>query len=170
MPDPLERFRPTSETLHRSLLDRLVDLDPDWSEDRPKSVGTQMDEIRESFRRDLESLLNTRRPPDSPPDALPELNDALVSFGVDGFYITALVTAQQREEFAQRLENRIRLFEPRFESVRVSVLPARNAAERSLRLRIEAAYVAAEGFPPVAFETAVDPSTQRILVEAPHGG
>ncbi|MCO6051759.1 type VI secretion system baseplate subunit TssE [Mesorhizobium sp. RP14(2022)] len=169
MADPLERFRPTSETLRRSLLDRVVDLDPDLLEDRPKTVGAQMEEIRENLRRDLETLLNTRRPPVSPPEKLAELDNALVSFGVDGFFITSLVTTKQRENFAERLETRIRLFEPRFEAVRVSVLPARNPSERSLRLRIEASYVAQAGFPAVAFETAVDPSTQRIVVEAPHG-
>jgi type VI secretion system protein ImpF len=167
--DPLERYRPTAQTLHRSMLDRLMDFEPDLAEDRLKTIGKQVEEVRESLRRDLEALLNTRRSPQTPPKTLAELDRSLVSFGVDGFFTTALVTASQREQFAQRLESRIRLFEQRLDSVRVSVLPVRHPNERSLRLRIEASYVAQEGMPAIAFETAVDPSTQRIVVEAPNG-
>jgi type VI secretion system protein ImpF len=165
--DPLDRYKPTEQSLYRSLLDRLIDRDPDLPEDPPRTAGAQVEEIRENLRRDLETLLNTRRPPDTAPQGMPELADALVSYGVDGFFNTALVTSQQRDEFARRLQTRIRLFEPRFESVAVAVLPPQNAAQRSLRLRIEARYVAQAGFPAVSFETAVDPSTQRIAVD--HG-
>lgn len=151
------------------MLDRLIDLDPDLSEDRLRPIGAQVEEIRECLRRDLETLLNTRRPPLSTPKGMAELDDSLASFGVDGFFTTALVTSRQREEFAARLEGRIRMFEPRFESVEVTVLPARLPSDRSMRLRIAASYVAQAGIPAISFETAIDPSTQRILVEAPHG-
>lgn len=169
MPDPLERFRPTSQTLQRSVLDRLVDLDPDRSEDHPKTIGDQVLEVRESLRRDLERLLNTRRCPTSPPDGEEDLTDSLVAFGVDGFFVTALVTDRQREAFASAMEKRIRAFEPRLADLIVSTLPPRHPSERSLRLRIEAVYRAQEGMPAIAFETAVDPSTQRFRVEPSRG-
>lgn len=169
MVDPLKRYRPTTQTLHRSMLDRITDFEPDLLEDRPKTIGKQVQELREHLRRDLEILLNTRRPPITPPKNMTELDNSLVSFGVDGFFTTSLMTSFDRDEFARQLESRVRLFEPRLESTRVSVLPARHSSERSLRLRIEASYVAQEGMPPITFETSVDPSTQRIEVEAPRG-
>jgi len=169
MADPLERYRPTGEVLARSLFDRLCDGDPDRDADAPRTVGEQMGELREALRRDLERLLNTRRPPVSPPTGLEELTDSLASFGLDGFFATGLVTDHQRAEFARGLERRIRLFEPRLADLSVSVLPPRHPSERTLRLRIEAVYRAQEGMPPIAFETAVDPSTQRFRVEAGRG-
>lgn len=169
MADPLDRFRPTTLTLQRSVLDRLVDVEPDRAEDHPKTIGDQIVEVREALRRDLERLLNTRRPPNSPPSHLSELEDALVSFGVDGFFVSSLVTDRQRTEFAGAMERRIRLFEPRLAELTVTTLPPRHPSERALRLRIEAVYRAQEGMPAIAFETAVDPSTQRFRVEPTHG-
>ncbi|WP_182084184.1 type VI secretion system baseplate subunit TssE [Aureimonas sp. ME7] len=169
MADPLDRYRPTAPVLARSLLDRLCDADPDQGHDAPQTIGQQMSDLRESLRRDLERLLNTRRPPASPPAELDDLKDSLVAFGTDGFFVTGLVTDHQRAEFAAAMERRIRLFEPRLSDLSVSTLPPRHPSERSLRLRIEAVYRAQEGMPPIAFETAVDPSTQRFRVEASRG-
>jgi type VI secretion system protein ImpF len=166
MADPLERFRPRSETLARSVLDRLLDADPDLAADPRRTIGEQVDSLREGLRRDVEILLNTRRRPLSPPD---DLADSLMGYGVDGFFLVNLVTDDQREAFAQGLAHRIRRFEPRLGEVRVSVLPNRAAAQRSLRLRIEAVHRLQPGMPPISFETAVDPSTQRIRVEAGRG-
>lgn len=169
MADPLERYRPGGEVLARSVFDRLCDGDPDLAMDAPRTIGQQMSELRENLRRDLERLLNTRRPPLSPPADLGELSDSLAAFGVDGFFVTGLVTDHQRAEFARGMEQRIRLFEPRLAELSVSTLPPRHPSERTLRLRIEAVYRAQEGMPPIAFETAVDPSTQRFRVEASRG-
>jgi type VI secretion system protein ImpF len=169
MADPLDPHRPTAPVLARSLFDRLCDAAPDLASDAPATIGQQMSDLRESLRRDLERLLNTRRPPASPPAELDDLADSLASFGTDGFFVTGLVTDHQRAEFAGAMERRIRLFEPRLADLRVSTLPPRHPSERSLRLRIEAVYRAQEGMPPIAFETAVDPSTQRFRVEASHG-
>ncbi|MGU3494340.1 type VI secretion system baseplate subunit TssE [Xanthobacteraceae bacterium A53D] len=167
MSDPLGRFLPRSEMLDRSLLDRLLDLDPDLESDAPRPIGAQMREVKEGLRRDLEILLNTRRCPHSPP-AEAELAQSLVSYGVDGFHSTSLVTDQQRREFAAGLERRIRACEPRLDDVRVTVLPMPNAHERALKLRIEASHLLRAGLPAVTFETVVDPSTQLMEVASAH--
>ena len=170
MADPLARFLPTSETLERSLLDRLIDRDPDLAGDPPRMIGEQVNEIRESLRRDVEALLNTRRCPTTPsPDPESDLSDSLLTYGVDGFFATNLVTDEQRTAFARSLEESIRRCEPRLEDVRVSALPPRQQGERSLRLRIEAVHHLQRGLPAIAFETAVDPTTQRLQIEAAHG-
>jgi type VI secretion system protein ImpF len=169
MADPLARFLPTSETLARSLLDRLTDLDPDLPGDPPRMIGEQIKELREGLRRDLEALLNTRRCPTTPSeDPQSELSDSLLIYGIDGFFTASLVTDKQRSDFARSLERRIRRCEPRLQNVRVSALPPRQPAERSLRLRIEAVHCLQRGLPAIAFETAVDPTTQRLKIEAVH--
>lgn len=170
MADPLSRFRPTSDTLARSLFDRLLDANPDLATDPLRTIGEQTRDLREGLRRDLETLLNTRccpKTPDSDPGG--ELADSLLTYGVEDFFTTSLVTDGQRAAFARALQKRIAACEPRLESIRVEALPPRQQGERTLRLRIEARYRLQPGLPAISFETSIDPTTQRLAIETGHG-
>ncbi|MEZ2223283.1 type VI secretion system baseplate subunit TssE [Rhizobium sp. RCC_161_2] len=169
MADPLERYRPRERVLARSILDRLLDTNPDLSQDPPLSTAEQIRELREGIRRDLESLLNTRRRPTAPPSLHEELGDALVSYGVDGMVSANLVTDEAKLRLARIIERRITLFETRLSDVRVTILKSRTNGERALRMRIQATFRVHEGMPPISFESTIDPSTQRFLVEATNG-
>lgn len=169
MVDPLERYRPRDRVLSRSILDRLIDDAPDRDFDPPASVTDQTREMRESIRRDLEALLNTRRCPSAPPSELSELKDALVSYGVDGMVSANLVTDEAKLSLARMIERRITIFETRLSEVRVTILKSRTMTERALRMRIQATFRLHEGMPPISFESTIDPSTQRFLVEAANG-
>ncbi|GGD86972.1 type VI secretion system baseplate subunit TssE [Rhizobium anhuiense] len=169
MVDPLERYRLRDRVLARSILDRLIDEAPDRAVDPPMSLVDQVRDVREAIRRDLEALLNTRRCPTTPPTALSELKDALVSYGVDGVVSANLMTDQAKLKLAQAIERRIALFETRLSDVRVTILKSRTMTERALRMRIQATFRLHEGMPPISFESTIDPSTQRFLVEAAHG-
>ncbi|MBY5461041.1 type VI secretion system baseplate subunit TssE [Rhizobium leguminosarum] len=169
MVDPLERYRSRDRVLARSILDRLIDEAPDRSADPPMSFVDQVRDVREAIRRDLEALLNTRRCPATPPAALSELKDALVSYGVDGIVSANLMTDQAKLKLAQAIERRIALFETRLSDVRVTILKSRTMTERALRMRIQATFRLHEGMPPISFESTIDPSTQRFLVETAHG-
>lgn len=169
MADPLERYRLRDRVLARSILDRLIDEAPDRAVDPPMSFVDQVRDIREAIRRDLEALLNTRRCPETPPAALAELKDALVSYGVDGVVSANLMTDEAKLKLAAAIERRIALFETRLSDVRVTILKSRTMTERALRMRIQATFRLHEGMPPISFESTIDPSTQRFLVEAAHG-
>ncbi|AJC82983.1 MULTISPECIES: type VI secretion system baseplate subunit TssE [Rhizobium] len=169
MADPLERYRLRDRVLSRSILDRLIDEAPDRAVDPPTSFVDQVREVREAIRRDLEALLNTRRCPTTPPTALSELRDALVSYGVDGIVSANLMTDQAKLKLAEAIERRVALFETRLADIRVTILKSRTMTERALRMRIQATFRLHEGMPPISFESTIDPSTQRVLVEAAHG-
>lgn len=169
MVDPLERYRPRDRVLSRSILDRLIDDAPDRDFDPPASVTDQTRQMREAIRRDLESLLNTRRCPSAPPSELAELKDALVSYGLDGMVSANLVTDEAKLALARMIERRISMFETRLSDVRVTILKSRTMTERALRMRIQATFRLHEGMPPISFESTIDPSTQRFLVEAANG-
>lgn len=169
MADPLEQYRPKQRTLSRSVLDRLLDDAPDMEADPLVSLSDQVREMREVIRRDLEALLNTRRNPSGPPGALKELNDALVSYGMDGVLSANLVTDASKDKLAQSIERRISMFETRLSDVRVTILKNRMEGERALRMRIQATFRLHEGMPPISFESKIDPSTQRFLVETTNG-
>lgn len=169
MADPLEQFRQRDRTLARSVLDRLLDENPDVEIDPPISLTEQINEMREVIRRDLEALLNTRRSPAGPPTIFKELQDTLVSYGVDGILSANLVTDASKLKLAAIMERRIAMFETRLSDVRVTVLKNRIDGERALRMRIQATFRLYEGMPPISFESKIDPSTQRFHLEAANG-
>jgi len=169
MADPLERYRPRGRVLSQSILDRLIDANPDLPGDDHLSLVEQVREMREAIRRDLEALLNTRRCPTAPPAILDDLKDALVSYGVDGIVSANLVTDNAKLRLARVIERRIALFETRLSDVNVTILKSRHDGERALRMRIQATFRLHEGMPPISFESMIDPSTQRFMVEAANG-
>lgn len=166
MADPLDRYRPGERVLARSVLDSLLDANPDMENDPPSSLSDQIRTMRESIRRDLEALLNTRRRPVAPPPGLPELKDALVSYGMDGTVSANLVTDESKLSLARAIERRISMFETRLSDVHVTIVHNQGSVERTLRMRIQATFRLHDGMPPISFESTIDPSTQRFRLEA----
>jgi type VI secretion system protein ImpF len=160
MADPRVR----DQRLAPSLLDRLIDLDPDLPNDPEVTEAETPSGLRAALRRDLEMLLNTRCLPQTPPASLPDLADSLVSLGVEDFFAASLVTDGQRNDFARRLQARIARFEPRLENLTVAILADPVPGRRSLRLRIAAHYRARPGLPPIVFETRMDPVAGHFKV------
>lgn len=147
-----------------SLLDRLLDAEPDLSVDTPRTRQRQVRDALESLRRDLEAVLNTRRCPATPPGGLKQLRRSLLTFGVGDFIGANMVTREQRQVFAAALEEQIRDSEPRLRNLSVSVLDPRDGGERVLRLRIEASVVLEDHAVPVLFASSINPATLRFSV------
>jgi type VI secretion system protein ImpF len=151
--------------LSTSLLDRLMDDKPDLSRDPPSTRPDELRAIRNGFRRDLEALLNTRRLCRTLPAAFGEISTALPSFGVEDFVGAPITTPEQKQALARSIEATIRTFEPRFLSVQVTLLGARDPFERRQNIRIEAVARLDHGPEPVVFETALDPTTRTFQIE-----
>jgi type VI secretion system protein ImpF len=92
---------------------------------------------REAVRRDLEILLNTRRPATPLPEPSGELGVSLFEYGLPSFRGTGPVSAARLDQFRQEVETAIRRFEPRLSQVRVLLELPDGPMER-LRFRIEA--------------------------------
>lgn len=148
-----------------SLLDRLIDDEPERASDPPRPRGEELRRIREGFRRDLEALLNTRRTPRTPPPVFARLRDALPSYGVEDFVGAPLATLAQRQALVAAVERTIATFEPRFSTVKVSLIRSRDMDERRQAIRIEAVAVLEHGPEPVVFESALDPTTRSFRVD-----
>src|SRR5271167_2168409 len=80
-----------------SLLDRLIDQEPERLRDAPVSPAESMAILRQSLRRDLEALLNTRRRWRSWPEGYTELGVSPVGFGIADFSAGAFNDARRRE-------------------------------------------------------------------------
>lgn len=152
-----------------SLLDRLLDDAPGLFIDAPRTRQQQLRDIRAALGRDLEALLNTRCSPMTPPAALKELRASLLAYGTPDFVGVTMVSHDQRQAFARKLETTIHTFEPRLRDVAVTVLDSRNATERMLRLRITATAILHEDTAPVTFASAMDPTTLLFRVTGEPG-
>jgi type VI secretion system protein ImpF len=146
-----------------SLLDRLLDLQPDSSVETPLSQWEQLREFKASVCRDLSALLNTRRAEQDFDPAYEEATNSLLSFGIVDFTSYNLKNGVEQEQVRRSIERAIRQFEPRL--ARVSVLiqepdPLRPVLEFQIEalLRVEPA---AES---VVFDVSLHRESRRVAV------
>lgn len=151
-----------NQMLLPSILDRLIDDDPDNSRETPRSRNQVLRELRQSVRRDLEDLLNTRWRCTAWPPNFDELECSLVNYGIPDFTGTVVNTPEDREEFRRVIEQTIRRFEPRFKTVKVEMLKNSDRTDRTLRFRIDALMYAEPAPEPVVFDSQLEPSTRTF--------
>src|SRR5690349_3076064 len=95
-----------------SVLDRLLDDDPANSQEAPKSRSQVLRELKQSVRRDLENLLNTRWRCVSWPPNLDQIDLSLINYGIPDFTGVNMAAPSERERLRQVIERIIRKFEP----------------------------------------------------------
>ena len=155
----------SDQPLVPSVLDRLLDEDPSKTLEAPKSRTQVLRELKQSVRRDLENLLNTRWRATSWPAHLQELEVSLLSYGLPDVTAADLASSSKREEFRRTLQRVIRDFEPRLSKVSVKLLDRGEPVDRTLRFRIEAMLRVEPSPEPVAFDSAVEPATGNVEVK-----
>lgn len=157
MPDPQVNLLP-------SVLDRLIDEDPDTLQDAPRGRSEQLFALRNAVRRDLEALLNSHCRCLSAPPELTELKQSVVEYGVRDFLAEYAGGLEFRESFRGALQDTIRRFEPRFIKVEVTLRDDGDRLDRTLRFRIDALMYAEPAPEPVSFDSTLDPSSQTFSV------
>lgn len=105
--------------VQQSLLDRLVDEEPELAGDPTLTWGESVRRLKVSLRRDLEWLLNTRRTAIAVPEACEELRESLFNFGLPDITEMSRDASDTRARLAREVEEAVRIFEPRLGSVRV---------------------------------------------------
>ena len=150
-----------------SVLDRLLDDEPDKKLEAPKSRNQVVRELKQSVRRDLENLLNTRWRCIPWPSHLDELDVSLITYGVPDFAGGHMGAPSDRERLRRIVEQVIRKFEPRFKKVNVTLLENADAADRALRFRIDALLYAEPAPEPVVFDSQFEPTTNDFVVTNP---
>jgi type VI secretion system protein ImpF len=152
-----------------SLLDRLLDADPGVRREPPAAQHLLLRELKQSVRRDLENLLNTRIRNVTWGPHLEELDRSLVSYGLPDFNGLSLGSTADRERFCRLLEAVIRQNEPRLLNVRVQSVADTEPIDRVFRFRIEALLRAEPAPEPVAFDSMVKPTTGNFEVRGASG-
>ena len=151
--------------LRPSILDRLIDNDPNNNVDVDTDQHQKLKELRNSVRRDLENLLNTRYKMIEPESELIESQSSLLNYGLPDLATVNISDKEKRKEFIQHLETILIEYEPRFKAVKVKYMDNADSLDRSLRFRIDATLYADPSPEIVVFDSILEPVTRTVNVE-----
>lgn len=140
-----------------SVLDRLIDADPrNNAGDEYRTRAQSVRELKNSVRRDLEWLLNTRRIAIEPDEELRELNKSAYMFGLPDFTAMSMANPKDQSKLMRTLQTTIKLFEPRLGSVRIQAMENNESLSRTLRFRIEGLLMMDPAPELVSFDTVLE--------------
>lgn len=145
-----------------SVLDRLIDPSP--SPDRHAAL----ERVKDSVRRDLEHLLNTRRAT-PPPAHLTEVRRSLYQYGLPEIVSLGNTASEIRVRLREELRTTITNFEPRLVRVRVS-LQEPVAGDTRIRFVVEGVLCTGPDSEEITFDAVVDPSSGELRVEGSADG
>jgi type VI secretion system protein ImpF len=135
-----------------SVLDRLMDYEPEITHEPLASRAKSLRQMKQSVRRDLEWLLNTRQLVESVPSDLKEVSNSVAAYGLPDFSNATVSSLKDQDQMRLAIEFAINTFEPRLQDVTVTLEPGRGS-ERLLRFRIDAHLKIEPAPEPVTFDT-----------------
>ncbi len=147
-----------------SVLDRLIDYEPEVSREPPASRSRSLRQLKQSLKRDLEWLLNSRQVPGGLPPDLEEINRSLASFGLADFTQLNVKTQADQNRLRRAIENAISSFEPRLEDVIVTLMPAEKN-QNAVHFRIDARLRIEPAPEPVTFDTSLQVASGEYVVK-----
>jgi len=134
------------------VIDRLVDADPRVTQEPVPFRIVNGQELKESVRREVGWLLNTRCPPGL--DRLAH-SRSIVNYGVPDLATWSPQSLDDQQELARIFARAISEFEPRLRHIHVRVEDG-SAHPRSLRARVEAVLMVGTVMEPVSFSVMLD--------------
>jgi type VI secretion system protein ImpF len=147
-----------------SVIDRLIDREPHNRNEAQSARAQSIKELKDSIRRDLEWLLNTRRTPAEPPATARELWRSVYCYGLPDITGMAVQSSDDQTRLARTVESTIAAFEPRLLNVTVSLLPS-NPGSRRLRFKIEALLRTDPAPARISFDTTLELTSGEYDVE-----
>lgn len=156
--------------LRPSVLDRLLDDEPESKHDIDHDQHYKIRQLRKSVRRDLENLMNARYRVMEPGEEYNELDNSLLNYGLPDLATINIIDLEKRKEFTDHMEKILHEFEPRFKDINVSYLENSEETDRTLRFRIDATLYADPNPEVVIFDSVLEPVTRSISIEEPGNG
>lgn len=142
----------------QSLLDRLTVVD--------EGVPTRASSLRifrDSLKRDLEWLLNTRQPPIEGIDQFPLARKSVIHYGLLDTSSLSLSSTNDHRRLQQAVSDCIARYEPRLTDVRV-VIADDEEKRRRMRFHIEAQILLDPAPEPISFDTVLDLTSGEYTV------
>ncbi|PUA26836.1 MAG: type VI secretion protein [Cellvibrio sp. 79] len=153
-----------------SILDRLIDDDPTSSQDQDKSRVQYLRDLRNSVKRDLENLMNTRFRMQTPSEQLTQLEKSLLNYGLPDLATVNIADIEKKRHFIKSLEATLITYEPRFKTVKVVHIDNKDMGDRTLRFRIDATLYADPAPEVIIFDSILDPVFRTVKVEESQHG
>lgn len=160
----------SKKKLRPSILDRLLDDEPESKIDSTQGTHQKLIQLRNSVRRDLENLMNARLRVVEPSEEYIELEKSLLNYGLPDLATVNITDLDKRKAFTVKMEKILREFEPRFKNVNVSYIENKDNIDRTLRFRIDATLYADPSPEIVIFDSVLEPVTRSISIEEPGNG
>ncbi len=160
----MTRLQP-DQLLVPSVLDRLLDDQPDQKHETPSTPNQVLRLLKKSIRRDLENLLNTRWRCTTWPENLKELDRSLVNYGVPDVTGANLGSDERCQELLDSLKETIERSDPRLKGVRITKLDNAEPLDRVLCFRTEATLQVEPVPEQVVFDSVVQPITGNVEVK-----
>ena len=142
-----------------SLLDRLIDSEPDVSTEPLWSRSHTLGQLKESVRRDLENLLNTRQTRTDLFRQSSETAKSVLTYGVPDFTAQGMDSSHEQERLKEAIEQAIRSFEPRLIQVQVDVEEMESVLNRTIHLKINAVLCVEPIIESIVFDTIIETSS-----------
>lgn len=149
--------------MQHSILDRLIDLDPQNSRESVQYRHLSYSQARFSVGRDLENLLNTKRFTPPVPESCSDVERSVYLYGLSDFTSQNPGSPAVRAELRTEIAHAVALFEPRLRNVSVHVEEP-DKKEWRLRFRITALLQMERASEPVSFDTFFDINRGEYLV------
>jgi len=141
------------------LLDRLIDNSGHYAQ--PHQILKQ---LRESVRRDLEHLFNTRYRCISPQGDVDLMSTSILDFGLPDLSTINMNTQDSRNHFCRQIEKTILNHDPRIKTVKVQSQEKINNQDPCVRFRVEAILHANPAPELIVFDSTLNPVSQSVQV------
>ncbi len=145
-----------------SVLDRLIDYEPRESREAPKSRSASLEDLKQSIRRDLEWLLNTRCHTEGD-ELLVEAKRSVAFYGLPDIIGVNAKNHAEQQRLIKAMDGAIRYFEPRFLNLKVTMEPVNNV-DRQLKFRIEASLDVEPAPEPIVFDTVLQMGSGEFVI------
>jgi len=138
-----------------SVLDRLIDDDPDARGEMPLTREKSIRELKKGLKRDLEWLLNTRRTIDPVAEPASETARSVYQYGFADISSKSVLSTRDHSYLVRDMEDAIAVFEPRLKRARVR-LETVQGGFRTLKFVIEGLLCMDPSPEPVRFDTILE--------------
>src|SRR6266545_3142344 len=92
-----------------SVLDRLIDYEPEVTQEPLASRSKNLRQLKQSVKRDLEWLLNTRQVAGGLPPGLRELNRSVAAYGLPDFTVISIRNEDDQELMRRAITTAIKI-------------------------------------------------------------
>lgn len=147
------------------ILDALIDSPENDRLFSSENYSVLLRQIKESLRRDLVNLFNSRQCPNSPPKPNKQLTHSLLNYGLPDLMSVNLNSTKEADTLCRAIETAILRYEPRIQSANVSVKGLPDPLEPEFYFRIEVILNVAIADELIIFDSALDPVTQSVDVK-----